>query len=324
MNPLILSEIKSVTGAQSIDEIRVIQTLWSDYGYIGRLHLDNGKIPPVIVKFMDYSQPNSHPRGWNTPNSHQRKVTSYEVETNWYTTYNKTDTYCRTPKCIGSKSFDNQHILVLEDLDAAGFPVRKSTLTITQTKVVLKWLANFHGLHLNPCIDGLWQEGTYWYLATRQDEWNEMDSGSLKDNAAIISNKLKNAQYQTMVHGDAKLANFCFSTDASYVAAVDFQYVGKGCGMKDVAYFLGSAITEKECLKFEDELLFYYFECLQKASGLTLESFEALEKEWRYLYAYAWTDFSRFLMGWMPTHTKLNSYTQRMMEVVLNELDYTK
>jgi len=46
------------------------------------------------------------------------------------------------------------------------------------------------------------------------------------------------------VHGDAKLANFCFSRDGKKVAAVDFQYVDGGCGMKDLSRIIvGSSIA---------------------------------------------------------------------------------
>ena len=48
------------------------------------------------------------------------------------------------------------------------------------------------------------------------------------------------------MHGDAKLANFLFTSDHSQVAGVDFQYVGGGCGMKDVAYLL-SCLDEDAC-----------------------------------------------------------------------------
>ena len=37
-----------------------------------------------------------------------------------------------------------------------------------------------------------------------------------------------------------QLANFLFSDDHAQVGAVDFQYVGRGAAMKDVAYFAGA------------------------------------------------------------------------------------
>jgi len=49
-----------------------------------------------------------------------------------------------------------------------------------------------------------------------------------------------------------------------------------------------------------------------------------LEKEWRKLYPYAWADFSRFLIGWSPKHHKLNQYSKKMVENVLNNLSILK
>ena len=74
-----------------------------------------------------------------------------------------------------------------------------------------------------------------------------MKDSPLKENAFLIDEKLYQSSFKTIVHGDAKLANFCFTKDGCRSAAVDFQYVGGGCGMKDVAYFLGSCLTEEEC-----------------------------------------------------------------------------
>ena len=116
--------------------------------------------------------------------------------------------------------------------------------------------------------------------------------------------------------GDAKLANFCFSKDGQ-VAGVDFQYVGGGCGMKDVAYFIGSCLTERECERLESQILEVYFENLQNALE---ERNDPLENEWRSLYRVAWADFHRFLKGWSPGHWKINSYSERVLEEVVDSL----
>ena len=114
----------------------------------------------------------------------------------------------------------------------------------------------------------------------------------------------------------AKLANFCFSHDGR-VAGVDFQYVGGGCGMKDVAYFIGSCLYEKECERLEEQILDTYFEHLQKQFVLRNDE---LEKEWRSLYRVAWADFHRFIKGWSPGHWKINSYSERVTEEVIKNL----
>ena len=143
-----------------------------------------------------------------------------------------------------------------------------------------------------------------------------MAESDLKDKAEAIALRLKEAKYQTIIHGDAKVANFCFSEDMQSPAAVDFQYVGGGCGMKDVVYFMGSCLDEYECEKYEEKILDYYFQGLKIALSKKGKAhlFKEIEKEWRGLYAFAWADFSRFLLGWMPEHQKLNGYSKKMVD----------
>ncbi len=69
--------------------------------------------------------------------------------------------------------------------------------------------------------------------------------------------------FKLVVHGDAKLANFCFTPTRDAVAAVDFQYVGFGCGMKDVAYFISSCMNEYQAEQLEEDILNYYFQRLK-------------------------------------------------------------
>jgi len=103
---------------------------------------------------------------------------------------------------------------------------------------------------------------------------------------------------------------------------VDFQYVGGGCGMKDVAYFFGSCLTEQECEDWETELLEYYFSQLVFALESLNKNVDtaALKAEWLALFPLAWTDFYRFILGWMPTHQKANAYSRRLASKVLSEL----
>ncbi|MEM7298595.1 MAG: phosphotransferase, partial [Bacteroidota bacterium] len=159
----------------------------------------------------------------------------------------------------------------------------------------------------------------YWHLDTRPDEYERMKNLSLKEFAKAIDQRLSAASFQTLVHGDAKLANFCFSKQDK-VAAVDFQYVGKGCGMKDVAYFISSCFHEKEIEKYEAELLNHYFNELEKSTDKSVD-FQILKAEWMSLYKYAWADFYRFLDGWSPGHWKMHSYSEKLTREVIDELN---
>ena len=324
MKELLNSDLlQELFGTKEIGEIEVIQTLWSGYGEINRVSLIGGNVDSVIVKNISFPTQQNHPRGWNTNRSHNRKVKSYQVESAWYKQWaHRCEDDCRVPKCYQSITNGDEHLLILEDLDGVGYPVRKSWLDVEEVQLGLNWLANFHATFLNESPDNLWQEGTYWHLATRPDEFEAMEPGKHKDMATQLDQALSRCQFQTIVHGDAKVANFCFSEDMTQVAALDFQYFGGGCGMKDVIYFLGSCLDEEDCEQHETEFLNYYFSALKNALDKQDQTvdFNQLETEWRSMYAVSWADFTRFLLGWMPTHQKINSYSLQMIERAMVEL----
>ena len=137
--------------------------------------------------------------------------------------------------------------------------------------------------------------------------------------AETLDARLKASPFQTLVHGDAKLANFCFSEEGASVAAVDFQYVGRGCGMKDLAYFIGSCMDEESCAASESQLLDFYFHALRAAVSEKhpTVNIDALEADWRSLYPVAWTDFHRFLKGWSPGHWKVHGYSEALARSVI-------
>jgi len=318
--------ILNITGAAGIGSIETIQELWSGYGKIIRVNLKGCEYKSIIVKHIHLPEDESHPRGWNTDISRERKLFSYKVEAYWYENIsNRCDNNCYVPRFLGIEKIGDEVILILEDLNEAGFPHQKASIDWKGVKAGLKWLAHFHGTFLEEKSRGMWKTGTYWHLDTRPDELEALRDKDLKKAAPVLDKKLNEAKYQTLVHGDAKLANFCFSPEGNKIAAVDFQYIGGGCGMKDVAYFVGSCLAESSCEEMESEILNYYFAELR----LSLENkkshinFRGLESEWRSLYYLAWTDFFRFLKGWSPGHWKINSYSEKISRLVINSLKKT-
>jgi thiamine kinase-like enzyme len=312
-----------VTGANEVVEQEEIQSLWSGYGSIVRLKLIGSDKNSVVAKHVKMPSQKNHPRGWNTDFSHLRKVKSYEVESHWYQHFAaKCNDFCKVPDCLFIESKDDEVFMVMEDLDASGYSKRHSAVSWNEIETCLKWLAYFHATFLNEKPNSLWPIGTYWHLDTRPDELKIIKDKALKDAAPLIDRKLNTANYLTFVHGDAKLANFCFSEDGKKVAAVDFQYVGGGCGMKDVAYFIGSCMYEEDCEKHEEQVLDFYFKELRAAIQISQKhiEFTQLEKEWRELYPVAWTDFHRFLKGWSPDHWKINSYSEKLARKVIKNL----
>lgn len=323
LSPTTKQFIIEQTESSGISNLEELQSLWSGYGTIVKVHLAGGKYDSVVVKNISLPADIKHPRGWNTNQSHFRKIRSYEIERHWYQNWSSQCTPdCRIPKHLGSRSTDSGDVIILEDVDDSGFPIRKSCLSKRETLPCIKWLASFHANFLNAQPIGLWPIGTYWHLDTRPDELAAMEDGPLKNAAKAIDEKLNGCQFQTLVHGDAKVANFCFSKDGENVVAVDFQYIGAGCGIKDFIYFLGSCLDETQCEKWAEELLDYYFLQIRKSSAnlhVNID-FNALETEWRELYPIAWTDFYRFLKGWMPSHFKINSYSDHLAKVALRSL----
>jgi len=315
--------IQRKTGANGIEFDHALQSLWSGYGSIDRYSLSGCDAPSVIVKHVRLPNKKKHPRGWNTNLSHQRKIKSYQVEKHWYQNYaGQCDEHCRVPEILSVEELGDETVMLMEDLDASGFSLRKQSVDMEEMNACLDWLAAFHARFMNIKPKGLWTVGSYWHLDTRPDELQEMPDGALKDNAARIDQILTGSPYKTFVHGDAKLANFCFSASDKSVAAVDFQYVGGGNGMKDVAYFISSCLDENECAHYEESLLETYFDHLRLHLARYQPDIDAdqVEQSWRPLYAVAWTDFFRFLQGWSPGHWKIHRYSQQLADKVISAL----
>lgn len=310
-------EIAAALGASGARFTRRLQSLWSGYGELWRVALDAapGAATPasVIVKWV------APPRD-EGGRSHGRKLRSYDVELRWYRAYAaECDAVCRVPAALHCSARGGRWLFVLEDLDAAGFSERRSHLGAPEVASCLRWLAHFHARFLGRAPEGLWAVGTYWHLATRPDELAVLSDRRLREAAPLLDARLRAARHQTFVHGDAKVENFCFLAGAraaadQAVAAVDFQYVGGGPGIKDVAYFLSSCLTPRECALTAERHLTTYFQELRAALATHRPDVDAsaVEAEWRELFPVAWADFYRFLLGWAPGAYDHDSYSREL------------
>tara|TARA_B110000037_G_scaffold213074_1_gene266998 strand:- start:23744 stop:24736 length:993 start_codon:yes stop_codon:yes gene_type:complete len=318
--------IRKATGANRCREVGALQSLWSGYGSILRYALEGAERASVIVKHVSPPTTTNHPRGWNTNLSHARKLKSYQVESAWYQDYAaRCGAHCRVPECLAVETKGDEVLIFLEDLDASGYGDRRSSVGEPELNACIAWFAQFHANFLGNSSEKLWDCGTYWHLDTRPDELDQLstEDPDLWKAATSIDAKLKASPFQTLVHGDAKLANFCFSPDGTSVAVVDFQYIGRGCGMKDLAYFIGSCFGEEDCEHHTPTLLDIYFKVLRSAlkeRGVSVDP-DALEANWRALFPVAWTDFHRFLKGWSPGHWKIHGYSERLAQEVIAQLN---
>ncbi|MDC7218449.1 MAG: phosphotransferase [Spirochaetales bacterium] len=313
----ISSIVCQTTGASRAEKTETLQTLWSGYGHIYRFKLTGGPARSVVVKHVKYDH-NRKREGL----SDQRKRRSYHVETEWYRRWAQLCTKdCPVPHCYGIESNEDEVIMILEDLDAAGFALRLHNPSPKEIELCLEWLADFHARFLGDPPEGLWEKGTYWHLETRPEELDLLDDIQLKKAAPLIDKKLNETPFPTIVHGDAKLANFCLSRDRTRVAAVDFQYVGGGCGMKDLAYLGGSCFYYDQCeenIPFLLDSYFSYFRRALKKYGKK-QNPQRVEENWRELFPYAWSDFHRFLKGWTPGRWNRDDYSERVSRQIAQE-----
>lgn len=275
----LLDTVVRLTGARHARRLGAIQSLWGGHGEIVRVGLEGASVPSVVVKHV-----RPHAR------VHPRKVRSYAVEAAFYATHARgLPDGVRVAGCHGSAEAGPERVIVLEDLSHAGFSQPLRPLEPRRIEATLQWLAQLHAHFLGPPPAELWPVGTYWHLQTRLAELRATPGPRWSRRGPELDRQLRAATYQTVVHGDAKPANFLWSPASEAVAGVDFQYVGGGVGVRDVVYLLG--------VDGPDPWLDRYFTLLRAALPPSVDG-AAVEAEWRALVPVAAEDFERFLAGW--------------------------
>ncbi|MDQ9091729.1 kinase [Pseudoalteromonas haloplanktis] len=298
---------------KNIKITETITSLWSGCGEIVRCRLDE---KACVIKAISVPDHINHPRISQTEFAINRKHRSYDVEYNWYLHYApQLPSQSRALSCFKAIKHDSQKVLVFADFAVEGFTCAQAI--DAHIAAIVKWLGYFHAFHFQVNPDGLWQQGNYWHLATRPDEYENMHESTLKQHADKIDKILRNCPYQTLIHGDAKLANFAVNNSTMDVLGYDFQYTGGGVGVVDVMYFLGSCLNEQQLEDTADDYLASYFRHFSGA----MQQFGHSEytavvlNAWQTLWPVAWADFYRFLMGWSPEHVKVNAYMRKQYQI---------
>lgn len=298
-----------------IEIINVISPVWSGCGEIVRCRLD-GEVR--VVKLISVPDKIDHPRITQSEFAVNRKRNSYLVEFNWYQQYsNALPEQAKSIECIKAIRSGQQFALVFKDFVALGYENAKPS----HKHHIINWLAHFHAYHMQNNAEQLWQQGSYWHLSTRPDELKNITAPKLLRLAPKLDKQLRSCQYQTIIHGDAKLANFAFNSEYNRVIGYDFQYVGKGVGVVDLMYFLGSVCSNNELLADAEDDLNRYFLAFRQALHCYHPHINSqpIETQWRALWPVVWADFYRFLAGWKPNHIKINQYMLDQYQTVLKD-----
>lgn len=161
--------------------------------------------------------------------------------------------------------------MVLTDLRDE-FPVaggKREFLNAAQVNAAIDWLAGFHAASLSAAFKldeyvlppleeaaqsrgerKLWRNGGYTYLATRRTEYASLaEEGSElgdafcrpSDTGLSIAEMVaafltpQGRHMESLIHGDVKSENMFSTTTGDRVAFYDFQYVGVGLGVCDLA-----------------------------------------------------------------------------------------
>lgn len=336
-----------------------IQSLWAGYGEISRvtampLSASTAPSESYVLKLVTPPPTKADDEG------HTRKILSYRVEQYFYTHLApQMPSSLPVAQCVASIDKHNEDgtsitVMLLSDLKQQ-YPIageKRAALTETQVFAALDWLSGFHGfwwsrvksfarssLVLPPLEEvqrddpdtskkGVWLNGGYTYLATRQKEYASLVQDDDTEWSALLTSRVEGSElsiaemvavfltpktsggtpidkYQTLIHGDVKSENLFTSTSGKDVAFYDFQYTGLGLGVCDLAkYFTCSVplsmlvtdqhIPEKLPMQAgEEQLLRRYWERLRE-TGKQEYDWATFIRHWEV----ALVDWLRFQASW--------------------------
>jgi hypothetical protein len=304
-------QIASILGLNSSENVSLskestIASLWAGYGKVTSLKvMTPSSTIPLIVKRVK-------PRNVQcTSVSNVRKIRSYHNEAQFYRNLapilnrltDEKKIQCHVPKAYEIEDDDTSFTFLLSDLSET-FRCR-SLSEKQENEQAIKFLAAFHATFYKYDIpESMWQDGGYWHLQTRWDEWESISEPIFKASAKAIDEFMRQDTYfHTLVHGDFKEANILFGD--SVCGVVDYQYAGLGYGAKDLVMWIVSSLDSRTLDQLgEEEILRLYTESL-KRNLITIGrlSHDEIEKitcihNITKQYELAIVDYVRFMCGW--------------------------
>ncbi|TXC85133.1 phosphotransferase [Luteibaculum oceani] len=284
-------------GDQALATLERRKTLWADYGCLYALQ---GQGKKLVLKHYQWPEEDSI-QDEAQRFAVARKRSSFRNELIWYRDMPMAQ-QAGIPLAYGFEENNREIIIVLDDLESMGFVCNPQPLRSHHVKACLEFLVDFHIRNLN--VNEA-HKGGYWHLETRPFEFDKMEGGFFKDNAQTWDQTIKNAQFKTIIHGDAKPANYALNNDNN-VIAYDFQYWGQGIGTQDLVCYLYSICeNQKDWTSYTN----LYFDLLQQQMEFfEVEGGKEIVKEWKAMVEVCKNDYQRFLLGWNPDHYKVSRY----------------
>jgi hypothetical protein len=190
----------------------------------------------------------------------------------------------RTPQCFfAERDDDDNFLLLLEDMSPSAQIDQFDGLSFEQAKTGLYELAGLHGptlgdstLHAADWLGGASESLRPLYAAVLPalfDQFLDRYSGAIDEPLRAFVQRLGNelslfsgyeAPFAAVTHGDFRTDNVLFEGSGGRVplAVVDWQTIGVGSPLLDVAYFITTSLTPEDCETNEHALLEYYLNCL--------------------------------------------------------------